>query len=126
MATIKKRNDFTLNSVADADKLDDSHNKNMAENRLSAQIFALVEHYKQIDPVGLPGAPVPDPFTVPDVSKSIGMGTLKMKNTMAYGLSKFRIKSLAFDVNQLMVFVSAIRVFVKSSLNHFCCFQGNC
>lgn len=88
-----------------SDELNEPHNKNVAENRLSTQIFALIEHYKQVDPVGLPGAPVPDPFTVPDVSKSIGMGTLKMKNTLAYGLSKFRINSLSFDVNQLKVFV---------------------
>lgn len=91
------------------DKLNDSHNKIVAENRLSTQIFALIEHYKQIDPIGLPGAPVPDPFDVPDVSKSIGMGTLKMKNALAYGLSKFRIKSLSFDVNKLMVFVMSLQ-----------------
>lgn len=91
--------------TAISDELNESHNKNVAENRLSKQIFALIEHYKQADPVGLPGAPVPDPFAVPDVSKSIGMGTLKMKNTLAYGLSKFRINSLSFDVNQLKVLV---------------------
>lgn len=71
---------------------------------MSAQFFALIEHFKQADPVGLPGAPVPDPFTVPDVSKSIGMGTLKMKNTLAYGLSRFRVKSFLLDVKELMVF----------------------
>lgn len=38
------------------------HNRNVAETELSAQIIALLEHYKQKDPVGLPGAPVPDPL----------------------------------------------------------------
>lgn len=37
----------------------------MAENVLSNQIIALLEHYKQKDPLGIPGAPVPDPFPVP-------------------------------------------------------------
>lgn len=102
------------------DKLNDSHNKNVAENRLSTQIFALIEHYKKIDPIGLPGAPVPDPFIVQDVTKSLGMGTLKMKNTLAYGLSKFRIQSLSFDVNQLMVF----NAFVCPVCDEF--FEINC
>lgn len=51
----------------------DPHNKNIAESKLSAQIKALVEHYKQKDPLGLPGAPVPDPFEVPYTKKSIGI-----------------------------------------------------
>lgn len=80
-----------------------SHNTIVAENRMSAQIFALIEHYKQIDPVGIPGAPVPDPFPVPEVKKSVGLGTLTMKGAKAYGFSKFRIKSVKVDVNDLMV-----------------------
>lgn len=63
----------------------------------------MLEHYKQKDPVGLPGAPVPDPLPVPYTKQSMGMATLTMKDASAYGLSKFRIKSVAFDVNQLMV-----------------------
>lgn len=63
----------------------------------------MLEHYKQVDPVGLPGAPVPDPLPVPYTKQSMGMATLTMKNASAYGLSKFRIKSVAFDINQLMV-----------------------
>lgn len=34
------------------------HNKKVAENRLSSQIFALIEHFHQEDPLGIPGAPV--------------------------------------------------------------------
>lgn len=79
------------------------HNKNVAESEVSAQIFALLEHYKQKDPVGLPNAPVPDPLPVPYSKQSMGMATLTMKNASAYGLSKFRIKSVAVDVNQLIV-----------------------
>lgn len=79
----------------------------MAETELSKQIIAILEHYKQMDPKGIPGAPVPDPFPVPYTKQSIGMGTLIMKDTLAYGLSKFRLKSMSIDVNQLMV----IRIF---------------
>lgn len=79
------------------------HNKNVAESAMSAQIIALLEHYKQKDPVGLPNAPVPDPLPVPYTKQSMGMATLTMKNASAYGLSKFRIKSVAVDINQLIV-----------------------
>lgn len=75
----------------------------MAEGQLSAQIFALVEHYKQKDPLGIPNAPIPDPFPVPDMKQSIGMGTLSMRNTLAHGFSKFRIKSINVDVNSMIV-----------------------
>lgn len=77
--------------------------KDAVEGTLSEEIFKLLEHYKQSDPVGLPMKSVPDPFPVDDVKRSIGMGTLTMKNTQAYGFSKFRIKSVKIDMNALMV-----------------------
>lgn len=40
---------------------------------------------------------------MPPIKKSLGMGTLTMKDSMAYGFSKFRITSVAVDVNQLTV-----------------------
>lgn len=89
-----------------AEKLYNSvHAKNAAEGHLAVQIISLLEHYKQKDPLGIPNtiSTVPDPFPVPVIKKSIGMGTLTMKDTMAYGFSKFRIKSVAVDVNQLTV-----------------------
>ncbi|KAG4066754.1 hypothetical protein HA402_012821 [Bradysia odoriphaga] len=79
------------------------YNKEVAENHLSAQIFALMEHFHQADPIGLPGAPVPDPFAVPDVKKSVGIGTLTLQNTLAYGMSKFRLKYIKTDLNKLTV-----------------------
>lgn len=79
------------------------HNAKVAESRLSAQVFAIVEHFKQVDPIGLPGAPVPDPMSIPDIKKSLPMATLTMKNVKAYGLSKFRIKYTKVDLNALDV-----------------------
>lgn len=80
-----------------------SHNKNVAESQMSAQILALLDHYKQKDPLGIPNAPIPDPFPVPKTKQSVGVGTLTMIDTLAYGFSKFRIKSINIDVNSLIV-----------------------
>lgn len=66
----------------------------MHVNRLSDQVAAVLEHYKSADPVGMPGAPIPDPMPVPDMKKDIPFsGTLTLKNQSVYGLSKFRIES---------------------------------
>lgn len=97
-----KRKHFFSASV---DKLtsNSTHNINVAENKMATQIVALLEHYKQKDPLGIPGAKIPDPFPVEPIKKSVGVGTLSLKNSQAYGLSKFRIKNIQFDVNELMV-----------------------
>lgn len=79
------------------------HNQKAAENRLTSQILALIEHYKQSDPVGMPNAPIPDPFPVPDVKKSLGMATLTMMKTKAFGFSKFRLRKIKMDLQALKV-----------------------
>lgn len=82
----------------------DQHNRNVAESQLSTQIIALLEHYKQKDPLGMPGNLVADPFPVPDSEQSLPMGsTLTTTNALAHGLSKFRIKNIALDVYQMLV-----------------------
>lgn len=75
----------------------------VGENRLAAQIFALLEHYKQDDPVGIPTAPIEDPMDVPDMTKSMGLATLRMRGVKSYGLSKFRIKSVKVDLKEMKV-----------------------
>uniref|UniRef100_W8BJW5 Uncharacterized protein n=1 Tax=Ceratitis capitata TaxID=7213 RepID=W8BJW5_CERCA len=81
----------------------DAHNVRVTENRLAAQLFAVLDHFKQEDPVGFPGAPIPDPMEVPDMRKSVGMGTLSMMKVKAYGLSKFRIDSIKADLKEMKV-----------------------
>ncbi|XP_013098614.2 uncharacterized protein LOC106081288 [Stomoxys calcitrans] len=81
----------------------DDHNVKVTENRVAAQLYAVLEHYKQEDPVGLPGVPVPDPMDVPDIKKSIAMSTLTMVQVKSYGLSKFRILSIKADLNAMTV-----------------------
>lgn len=82
----------------------DVHNKKVAESQLASQIIALLDHYKQPDPVGIPGALVPDPFPVPNIEHSLGMGvSLTLHNALAYGFAKFRMKSVSIDINQMLV-----------------------
>uniref|UniRef100_A0A0K8UZQ7 Circadian clock-controlled protein n=2 Tax=Bactrocera latifrons TaxID=174628 RepID=A0A0K8UZQ7_BACLA len=81
----------------------DDHNVRVTENRLAAQLFAVLEHFKQEDPVGFPGAPIPDPMEVPDMRKGLGMGTLSMMQVKAYGLSKFRIDTVQADLKAMKV-----------------------
>lgn len=100
--------------LSSLETLTSEHNKNVAENQLSAQIYALIEHYKQTDPLGIPGSPIPDPFPVPEVQKSLGFGTLTMRNALAYGFSKFRIKSIDLNVKSLTVSNSSRYVCVSS------------
>ncbi|XP_005180333.1 uncharacterized protein LOC101891975 [Musca domestica] len=81
----------------------DEHNVKVSENRLAAQLYAVLNHYKQEDPIGFPGAPVPDPMDVPDMKKNLGMATLSMYDVQSYGLSKFRIVSIKADLNAMTV-----------------------
>ncbi|XP_063695478.1 uncharacterized protein LOC134826900 [Culicoides brevitarsis] len=87
----------------DRTQSDDPALKKVAENRLSTQIFGIIEHYKQTDPVGLPGVPIPDPMPIPDIKSSISLVHLNMKNVLSYGLSKFRIKHIKTDLKLLQV-----------------------
>lgn len=77
--------------------------KNAAELQLSAQISQILEHYKQPDPLGVPGAQIPDPMKVPTNKQNIPGGTLELRNAQAHGLSKFRIKSVYLDVDSMQV-----------------------
>lgn len=86
---------------AEAEEGDEAQEIEASKNKLAAQIEALLEHYKQEDPVGLPGAPVPDPIEVPDMAKNIGISNLNMMKVKAYGLSKFRIASINADFKEM-------------------------
>ncbi|XP_055375885.1 uncharacterized protein LOC129608419 [Condylostylus longicornis] len=99
--TILANNDES-DSTSDEDHSDlDDYNTRVSENRLAAQMFSALEHYKQEDPVGFPNAPIADPMDIPDIKKSLGMAVLNMKQVKAYGLSKFRVKHVNVDLNKL-------------------------
>lgn len=73
----------------------------MAENRLTGQVLAIVEHFKQEDPVGIPGAPVPEPMIIPMIKQDFSIGKMVMTDVAIYGLSKFRIKYSKIDLNSM-------------------------
>lgn len=86
---------------------------NIAEervNKLSDQVRLILEHYKNPDPVGLPGVLIPDPMHIPDKTQDITFGiTLKLLNTHVHGLSKFQIESINTNIGELKMFI-AVRV----------------
>jgi hypothetical protein len=63
-----------------------------------------LEHFKQPDPIGIPGAKIPEPFTVPDMKQTVTFGTtLYFKNTAVYGISKFRILYINAEIGAMEV-----------------------
>ncbi|XP_017151656.1 uncharacterized protein LOC108161808 isoform X1 [Drosophila miranda] len=87
----------------EAGETDEEHNIEATQNRMAAQVEAVLEHFKQSDPLGLPGVPIPDPIDVPDVKKNMGFGNLDMKEVKAYGLSKFRIDTVDADLKSMKI-----------------------
>ncbi|XP_012060257.1 PREDICTED: uncharacterized protein LOC105623473 [Atta cephalotes] len=79
------------------------------EQRLGDQIRAILKHYQQDDPVGLPGAPIPDPMPVPDMKHSFSINTINLKKINVYGLSKFRIEHIESELARMQVSV-AVRI----------------
>lgn len=79
------------------------------EQRLGDQIRAILKHYQQDDPVGLPGAPIPDPMPVPDMKHSFSMYTMNFKQINVYGLTKFRIEHVESELALMQVSV-AVRI----------------
>ncbi|KPI93554.1 hypothetical protein RR46_10814 [Papilio xuthus] len=73
------------------------------EKKMSDQILVILEHFKQPNPVGIPGAEVPDPYPVPDMKQSLSLGTLYFKNTAVYGISKFRILYVNAEIGAMEV-----------------------
>lgn len=76
------------------------------EKKLSENILVILDHFKQPDPVGVPGADIPDPFAVPDIKKTLSLGTLVMTKTVVYGMSKLRIQHIDAEVGAMQVLFS--------------------
>jgi hypothetical protein len=76
------------------------------EKQLGDQIRAILKHYQQPDPIGLPGAPVPDPMSVPDMKHSFSMFTMNLNSIKVYGLSKFRIEHIRSELALMQVSVA--------------------
>lgn len=85
----------------EASESDDALKIKESQASIAAQVEAMLVHFQQEDPQGLPGVPVPDPLEVPNVKKSMGMANLDMKQVKAYGLSKFRIDKMNLDLKEM-------------------------
>ncbi|RVE47053.1 hypothetical protein evm_008335 [Chilo suppressalis] len=74
------------------------------EKKLSNNILEILEHFKQPNPIGMPGASVPEPYAVPDMKQTLTFGTtLYFKNTAVYGISKFRIVYINAEIGAMEV-----------------------
>ncbi|CAH2099578.1 unnamed protein product [Euphydryas editha] len=92
------------------------------EVKMSEYILKVIEHYKQPDPEGWPGAKLPDPFLIPDSNQFLAFGTnLDFKNTTLHGVNKFRIVYINTDIGKVecrAVFVmDNLQIHGKYSLN---------
>lgn len=79
------------------------HNQKVSENQLAAQILAIVEHFQQDDPIGLPGVPIPDPMTTQDTKTTMMGTTMELKDIKVFGVSKFRLKKSHVDLQKMRV-----------------------
>lgn len=70
---------------------------------MSEQILLVLEHFKDPDPIGIPGADIPEPYRVPDMKQSFAMVTMTFKNMAVYGISKFRIKYVSAEISTMEV-----------------------
>lgn len=73
------------------------------EKKISEHVLVILEHYKQEDPVGLPGAPIPDPMPIPPLSHSFAMGKMNMKDVQLRGLAQFRIHHVDINLGEMQV-----------------------
>ncbi|XP_012245044.1 uncharacterized protein LOC100746627 [Bombus impatiens] len=78
----------------------------LGEKRLEDHIRAIVKHYQQEDPIGLPGVPIPDPLPVPDMKHSFSMYTMNFKQMNVYDLSKFRIVNMESELALMQISVT--------------------
>ncbi|CAK1548667.1 unnamed protein product [Leptosia nina] len=80
------------------------------ERKISEYIVQILDHFKEPDPVGLPGAKIPDPYHVPDLKKYLALGgSIAFKNTAIYGISKFRILYVSVEASKMKA-TAAIQV----------------
>lgn len=62
-----------------------------------------MEHYKQEDPVGIPGTPIPDPLPIPPLSQSFSVGRMNFRDMQLYGLKKFKVDHVVANLAEMRV-----------------------
>lgn len=69
---------------------------------MGKQLFAIIDHFKDPDPIGLPFE-IPDPIEVDKpVEQSLNIGKMIMKDVKVYGVSQFRIQNVTVEMDKRM------------------------
>ncbi|XP_050432370.1 uncharacterized protein LOC126840567 [Adelges cooleyi] len=98
------QSEITLNATADGNT-NITLSSDAVTNRLSEQIRKILKHYQKPDPIGFPGAPVPDPLAIPPMKKNFGLADMTFSNMTVHGLSKFTVERVNTDLDHLQVYV---------------------
>ncbi|XP_058819312.1 uncharacterized protein LOC131682108 [Topomyia yanbarensis] len=78
-------------------------NRSTGDAVLSAQLFQIIEFYKQPDPVGLPIGPTLDPMPIPPIKHSVALSTMHMRDVQTHGLSKLRIRLFQVELSRMNI-----------------------
>lgn len=73
------------------------------EQKLSNRVLAVLEHYQQEDPVGLPGTNIPDPMPIPPLKHTFPVATMNFKDVLVSGLSKFKMVHMRSDIDKMQM-----------------------
>ena len=68
-------------------------------------IRKVLEHFKQEDPRGLPGVPIPEPMDIPDFEGQFSLAKIKFSEAQLHGLSLFKIEHIRTDLRAMKVWV---------------------
>lgn len=97
---ILKKKSFSAPSRTQNDSLP-TYVTESIENDVAAQIYSLIDHFKQDDPVGVP-FPVPDPMEIPKTEQKVLGATLKLDPVFLHGISRFRIERAAVELDKVL------------------------
>lgn len=75
----------------------------VVKDKLSEQIRKILRHYQRPDPEGFPGAPIPDPLSIPPMKKNFGLADMTFTNMTVHGLSKFQVDRVNMDLKNMQV-----------------------
>lgn len=75
----------------------------VVKDKLSEQIRKILKHYQRPDPEGFPGAPIPEPMSIPPMKKSFGLADMTFTNMTVHGLSKFHVDRVNMDLKNMQV-----------------------
>ncbi|KAB0801172.1 hypothetical protein PPYR_05526 [Photinus pyralis] len=90
----------------------------LGEKKISEFVREIIEHYKQEDPIGIPGVPIPEPLDIPPLTHSFSVGRMNFENVKLYGLPKFRIDHVTADLAKMQV-TAALRIDVLNVLGNY-------